>query len=76
MEIVESLKSVSAVSSKLLNAAKTVSADPSAPNAKNNLTAAARQVSCVGCGGLGLSTGQSSVSQRDDKILCLFASFF
>ena len=44
MEIVESLKSVSAVSSKLLNAAKTVSADPNAPNAKNNLTAAARQV--------------------------------
>ncbi|XP_043217689.1 talin-2-like isoform X2 [Amphibalanus amphitrite] len=43
-EIVESLKSVSTVSSRLLNAAKTVSADPSAPNAKNNLTAAARQV--------------------------------
>ncbi|XP_037077227.1 LOW QUALITY PROTEIN: talin-2-like [Pollicipes pollicipes] len=44
VEIVESLKSVSSVSSKLLNAAKTVSADPNAPNAKNNLTSAARQV--------------------------------
>ena len=43
-QMVISLKNVSMVSSKLLTVAKTVNADPSAPNAKNLLTAAARAV--------------------------------
>ena len=43
-QMISSLKSVSSVSSKLLTIAKTVNADPSAPNAKNLLTAAARAV--------------------------------
>jgi len=42
--MVKSLKNVSTASSKLLTVAKTVNADPSAPNAKNLLTAAARAV--------------------------------
>ena len=41
-QIVGGLKSVSMVSSKLLLAAKSVSIDPSAPNAKNLLAQAAR----------------------------------
>lgn len=40
--MVVSLKNVSMVSSKLLVAAKSVAADPGAPNAKNQLAAAAR----------------------------------
>ena len=47
-QIVGGLKSVSMVSSKLLLAAKSVSADPNAPNAKNLLAQAARSVSCAG----------------------------
>lgn len=43
-QMIVSLKNVSLVSSKLLTVAKTANADPSAPNAKNNLTAAARAV--------------------------------
>lgn len=43
-QMVKSLKNVSTASSKLLTVAKTVNADPSAPNAKNLLTAAARAV--------------------------------
>lgn len=43
-QIVGGLKSVSMVSSKLLLAAKSVSADPNAPNAKNLLAQAARLV--------------------------------
>ncbi|XP_076439084.1 talin-1-like isoform X2 [Babylonia areolata] len=43
-QIVGGLKSVSMVSSKLLMAAKSVSADPNAPNAKNLLAQAARAV--------------------------------
>ncbi|XP_025081470.1 talin-1-like isoform X4 [Pomacea canaliculata] len=43
-QIVGGLKSVSMVSSKLLLAAKSVSADPNAPNAKNLLAQAARAV--------------------------------
>ncbi|KAK3096284.1 hypothetical protein FSP39_025308 [Pinctada imbricata] len=43
-QIVGGLKSVSMVSSKLLLAAKSVSADPNAPNAKNLLQQAARAV--------------------------------
>ncbi|XP_050033509.1 talin-2 isoform X1 [Dermacentor andersoni] len=43
-QMVVSLKNVSMVSSKLLVAAKSVAADPSAPNAKNQLAAAARNV--------------------------------
>ncbi|XP_054725014.1 talin-1-like isoform X2 [Uloborus diversus] len=42
--MVVSLKNVSMVSSKLLVAAKSVAADPTAPNAKNQLAAAARSV--------------------------------
>ncbi|XP_042904301.1 talin-2 isoform X1 [Parasteatoda tepidariorum] len=42
--MVISLKNVSMVSSKLLVAAKSVAADPGAPNAKNQLAAAARSV--------------------------------
>ncbi|UYV64796.1 TLN1 [Cordylochernes scorpioides] len=42
--LVSSLKNVSLVSSKLLIAAKSYAADPSAPNAKTNLSAAARSV--------------------------------
>ncbi|GFT39672.1 talin-2 [Nephila pilipes] len=42
--MVVSLKNVSMVSSKLLVAAKSVAADPGAPNAKNQLAAAARSV--------------------------------
>lgn len=41
-QIVGGLKSVSMVSSKLLLAAKSVSIDPNAPNAKNLLAQAAR----------------------------------
>lgn len=40
--MVVSLKNVSLVSSKLLSTAKTVASNPTAPNAKNQLTAAAR----------------------------------
>ncbi|KAK7790683.1 hypothetical protein R5R35_008203 [Gryllus longicercus] len=43
-QMVVSLKNVSMVSSTLLVTAKTVAADPSAPNAKNQLAAAARGV--------------------------------
>ena len=43
-QIVGGLKSVSMVSSKLLLAAKSVSVDPNAPNAKNLLAQAARYV--------------------------------
>ncbi|XP_069174235.1 talin-2 isoform X3 [Procambarus clarkii] len=43
-QIVISLKSVSMSSSKLLVSAKTVSSDPNAPNAKNQLASAARAV--------------------------------
>nr|XP_037279500.1 talin-2-like isoform X2 [Rhipicephalus microplus] len=43
-QMVVSLKNVSMVSSKLLVAAKSVAADPSAPNAKNQLAVAARTV--------------------------------
>lgn len=42
--MVVSLKNVSMVSSKLLVAAKSVAADPGAPNAKNQLASAARSV--------------------------------
>jgi len=40
--VVGNLKSISMASSKLLLAAKALSADPGAPNAKNQLAAAAR----------------------------------
>ena len=43
-QVVGGLRSVSMVSSKLLIAAKSLSADPSAPNAKNQLAGAARAV--------------------------------
>lgn len=43
-QMVVSLKNVSIVSSRLLVAAKSVAADPNAPNAKNQLAAAARAV--------------------------------
>nr|XP_034319735.1 talin-2-like [Crassostrea gigas] len=43
-QIVGRLKNVSMVSSKLLLAAKSVSADPNAPNTKNLLSQAARAV--------------------------------
>ncbi|KOX74764.1 Talin-1 [Melipona quadrifasciata] len=43
-QVVVSLKNVSMTSSKLLVTAKSVAADPSAPNAKNQLSAAARAV--------------------------------
>ncbi|XP_046398722.1 talin-1 isoform X1 [Ischnura elegans] len=43
-QMVVSLKNVSVVSSKLLVTAKTVAANPSAPNAKNQLATAARSV--------------------------------
>ena len=43
-QMIVSLKNVSSTSSKLLVVAKTVNADPSAPNAKNLLMAAARAV--------------------------------
>lgn len=43
-QMVVSLKNVSVVSSKLLITAKTVAADPAAPNAKNQLASAARAV--------------------------------
>ncbi|XP_012143051.2 talin_middle and talin-RS domain-containing protein rhea isoform X1 [Megachile rotundata] len=43
-QMVVSLKNVSMTSSKLLVTAKSVAADPSAPNAKNQLSAAARAV--------------------------------
>lgn len=41
-QVVGNLKSISMASSKLLLAAKALSADPGAPNAKNQLAAAAR----------------------------------
>lgn len=41
-QILSGLRSVSTVSSKLLLAAKSLSADPNAPNAKNLLSQAAR----------------------------------
>ena len=44
-QIVSGLKSVSMVSSKLLMATKSLLADPDAPNARNQLTQAARWVS-------------------------------
>ena len=43
-QIVSGLKSVSMVSSKLLMATKSLLADPEAPNARNQLTQAARSV--------------------------------
>lgn len=43
-QVVVSLKNVSMTSSKLLTTAKSVAADPTAPNAKNQLSAAARAV--------------------------------
>ena len=43
-QIVGGLRSVSMTSSKLLMATKSLLADPSAPNAKNQLTQAARSV--------------------------------
>ncbi|XP_076808289.1 talin-2-like isoform X3 [Clavelina lepadiformis] len=43
-QVVGNLKSISMASSKLLLAAKALSADPGAPNAKNQLAAAARAV--------------------------------
>ncbi|XP_014474910.1 PREDICTED: talin-1 isoform X3 [Dinoponera quadriceps] len=43
-QVVVSLKNVSMTSGKLLVAAKSVAADPTAPNAKNQLSAAARAV--------------------------------
>ncbi|KAL0113705.1 hypothetical protein PUN28_012676 [Cardiocondyla obscurior] len=43
-QVVVSLKNVSMTSSKLLMTAKSIAADPSAPNAKNQLSAAARAV--------------------------------
>ncbi|XP_032666465.1 talin-2 isoform X5 [Odontomachus brunneus] len=43
-QVVVSLKNVSMTSSKLLVTAKSVAADPTAPNAKNQLSAAARAV--------------------------------
>lgn len=43
-QMVTSMRSVSIVSSKLLVTAKSVSADPHAPNAKNQLSSAARAV--------------------------------
>lgn len=43
-QIVGGLKNISMVSSKLLLAAKSVSADPNAPNTKNLLSQAARCV--------------------------------
>jgi talin len=43
-QMIVSLKNITLVSGKLLTVAKTANADPSAPNAKNNLTAAARAV--------------------------------
>ncbi|XP_060823357.1 talin isoform X1 [Bombus pascuorum] len=43
-QMVVSLKNVSMTSSKLLGTAKSVAADPGAPNAKNQLSAAARAV--------------------------------
>ncbi|EZA56621.1 talin-1 isoform X2 [Ooceraea biroi] len=43
-QVVVSLKNVSMTSSKLLATAKSVAADPTAPNAKNQLSAAARAV--------------------------------
>ncbi|XP_066588504.1 talin-1 isoform X3 [Prorops nasuta] len=43
-QVVVSLKNVSMTSSKLLLTAKSVAADPNAPNAKNQLSAAARAV--------------------------------
>lgn len=46
-QIVGGLKNVSMVSSKLLMAAKQVSADPNAPNSKNLLQNAARYSSCA-----------------------------
>lgn len=41
-QVVSNLKSISMSSSKLLLAAKALSADPTAPNLKNQLAAAAR----------------------------------
>lgn len=41
-QVVSNLKSISMSSSKLLLAAKALSADPAAPNLKNQLAAAAR----------------------------------
>lgn len=43
-QMVVSLKNVSMTSSKLLVTAKSVAADPSAPNSKNQLQAAARYI--------------------------------
>ncbi|XP_071567528.1 talin-1 isoform X2 [Temnothorax nylanderi] len=43
-QVVVSLKNVSMTSSKLLMTAKSIAADPTAPNAKNQLSAAARAV--------------------------------
>ena len=53
-QIVHSLKSVSMTSSKLLMTTKPYMADPNAPNSKNLLTQAARQVG--GGGGLDIVT--------------------
>lgn len=42
IQVIGNLKSISMASSKLLLAAKSLSVDPGAPNAKNLLAAAAR----------------------------------
>lgn len=42
MQVIGNLKNISMASSKLLLAAKSLSVDPGAPNAKNLLAAAAR----------------------------------
>lgn len=44
MQVIGNLKNISMASSKLLLAAKSLSVDPGAPNAKNLLAAAARAV--------------------------------
>lgn len=43
-QMIVSLRNVSMTSTKLLSTAKSVAADPNAPNAKNQLSAAARAV--------------------------------
>lgn len=58
------MKSVSMVSSKLLVTAKSVSADPHAPNAKNQLSSAARAVTDSINGLLDVCT-QSAPGQKE-----------
>lgn len=47
MQVIGSLKNISMASSKLLLAAKSLSVDPAAANAKNLLAAAARCLSLI-----------------------------